>query len=139
MFSRISQYEIGVVLLFPKYRVQCGKISRLSSTCSAFRTRASNVGFGSGGYEEREEKRIIKVLQRAWGATVHQKLLSLIAFAKGGPASLLAAIAKSGFTAAFTLIFVSEIGDKQSEEEGNKDIGWEEEGITTPFPERVCL
>ncbi|KAK8574631.1 hypothetical protein V6N12_062321 [Hibiscus sabdariffa] len=163
MFSRISQYEIGVVLLFPKYRVQCGKISRLSSTCSAFRTRASNVGFGSGGYEEREEKRIIKVLQRAWGATVHQKrkakpssqipyplsiafvllgctlVLSLIAFAKGGPASLLAAIAKSGFTAAFTLIFVSEIGDKQSEEEGNKDIGWEEEGITTPFPERVCL
>ncbi|PPD98375.1 hypothetical protein GOBAR_DD04624 [Gossypium barbadense] len=39
-------------------------------------------------------------------------VLSLIAFAKGGPASLLAAIAKSGFTAAFTLIFVSEIGDK---------------------------
>lgn len=37
---------------------------------------------------------------------------SLITFTKGGPSSLLAAIAKSGFTAAFTLIFVSEIGDK---------------------------
>ena len=39
-------------------------------------------------------------------------VFSLIAFAKGGPSSLLAAIAKSGLTAAFTLIFVSEIGDK---------------------------
>lgn len=39
-------------------------------------------------------------------------VFSLIAFAKGGPKSILAAIAKSGFTAAFSLIFVSEIGDK---------------------------
>lgn len=39
-------------------------------------------------------------------------VFSLIAFVKGGPSSVLAAIAKSGFTAAFTLIFVSEIGDK---------------------------
>lgn len=39
-------------------------------------------------------------------------VFSLIAFVKGGPSSALAAIAKSGFTAAFTLIFVSEIGDK---------------------------
>ncbi|XP_027938126.1 protein PAM71-homolog, chloroplastic isoform X2 [Vigna unguiculata] len=39
-------------------------------------------------------------------------VFSLIAFVKGGPSSILAAIAKSGFTAAFTLIFVSEIGDK---------------------------
>lgn len=39
----------------------------------------------------------------------------LVAFVKGGPSSLLAAIAKSGFTAAFTLIFVSEIGDKVNE------------------------
>ncbi|KAE9452951.1 hypothetical protein C3L33_15144, partial [Rhododendron williamsianum] len=37
---------------------------------------------------------------------------SLVAFVKGGPSSILAAIAKSGFTAAFSLIFVSEIGDK---------------------------
>ena len=39
-------------------------------------------------------------------------VFSLVNFVKGGPSSLLAAIAKSGFTAAFTLIFVSEIGDK---------------------------
>lgn len=39
-------------------------------------------------------------------------VFSLIAFTKGGPSSILAAIAKSGFTAAFMLIFVSEIGDK---------------------------
>lgn len=39
-------------------------------------------------------------------------VFSLIAFTKGGPSSLIAAFAKSGFTAAFSLIFVSEIGDK---------------------------
>lgn len=39
-------------------------------------------------------------------------VFSLIAFLKGGPSLILEAIAKSGFTAAFTLIFVSEIGDK---------------------------
>ncbi|KAK8548508.1 hypothetical protein V6N13_054702 [Hibiscus sabdariffa] len=115
--------------------LQCGKISRLSSTCDAFRTRASNVGFGSGGYEEREEKEDHKSIAKGPGSDSSSEaakplsqipyplsiafvllgctlLLSLIAFAKGGPASLLAAIAKSGFTAAFTLIFVSEIGDK---------------------------
>ncbi|EHA8588958.1 GDT1-like protein 2, chloroplastic [Cocos nucifera] len=37
---------------------------------------------------------------------------SLVVFLKGGPSALVAALAKSGFTAAFTLIFVSEIGDK---------------------------
>lgn len=39
-------------------------------------------------------------------------VFTLVAFAKGGPSSLLPAVAKSGLTAAFTLIFVSEIGDK---------------------------
>ncbi|XP_074584830.1 GDT1-like protein 2, chloroplastic [Curcuma longa] len=36
----------------------------------------------------------------------------LIVSVKGGPSSFIATLAKSGFTAAFTLIFVSEIGDK---------------------------
>ncbi|XP_022886908.1 auxin-responsive protein IAA8-like [Olea europaea var. sylvestris] len=51
-------------------------------------------------------------------------VFSLIAFMKG-PSSLLAASAKSGFTAAFSLIFVSEIGDKQSSLAGpsGKEIG----------------
>ncbi|KAK8578145.1 hypothetical protein V6N13_047002 [Hibiscus sabdariffa] len=31
------------------------------------------------------------------------------------------------------------VDPKQSEEEGNKDVGWKEEGITTPFPERNQL
>ncbi|XP_024385279.1 GDT1-like protein 2, chloroplastic isoform X2 [Physcomitrium patens] len=35
-----------------------------------------------------------------------------LTLSKGGPAALMAAIAKSGFSAAFALIFVSEIGDK---------------------------
>lgn len=39
-------------------------------------------------------------------------VFSLITFVKGGQSSVLAAVAKSGFTAAFSLIFVSEIGDK---------------------------
>ncbi|KAG4157017.1 hypothetical protein ERO13_D02G035500v2 [Gossypium hirsutum] len=126
-FDSVSRLPISPSL-------QCRKISRLSSTCSTFRTRASNVGIGSGGYEdkdEREDQSIVKgpcsdsssealkppsqipyplsVAGVLLGCTL---VLSLIAFAKGGPASLLAAIAKSGFTAAFTLIFVSEIGDK---------------------------
>ena len=37
---------------------------------------------------------------------------SLVVFLKGGPSALVKALTKSGFTAAFTLIFVSEIGDK---------------------------
>jgi putative Ca2+/H+ antiporter (TMEM165/GDT1 family) len=37
---------------------------------------------------------------------------SLIVSLKGGPSIVIDALAKSGFTAAFTLIFVSEIGDK---------------------------
>lgn len=39
-------------------------------------------------------------------------VFSLIAFTKGGPSLTLTALSKSGFTAAFSLIFVSEIGDK---------------------------
>lgn len=39
-------------------------------------------------------------------------VFSVISFTKGTPSSILGAFAKSGFTAAFSLIFVSEIGDK---------------------------
>lgn len=97
--------------------------------------QASNVGIGSGGYEEREENdkekgfvnsphidsssnieklpvRIPYPLSIAIVLFGCALAFSLIAFGKGAPSLLLAAIAKSGFTAAFTLIFVSEIGDK---------------------------
>ncbi|KAF3793511.1 GDT1-like protein 2 [Nymphaea thermarum] len=39
-------------------------------------------------------------------------IASAAAFMKASPSALMSAVAKSGFTAAFTLIFVSEIGDK---------------------------
>ncbi|MBA0555468.1 hypothetical protein Golob_025645, partial [Gossypium lobatum] len=116
------------------FLVQCRKISRLSSTCSTFRTRASNVGIGSGGYEDKDEREDQSIVKGPRGDSSSEALkppsqipyplsvagvllgctlvLSLIAFAKGGPASLLAAMAKSGFTAAFTLIFVSETLDQ---------------------------
>ncbi|KAK6279158.1 Gdt1 family - like 3 [Theobroma cacao] len=115
--------------------LRCRQISRLSSTCSTFRAQASNVGIGSGGYEGREEKEDHKSFVKAPSSDGSSEavqppsqipyplsiaivllgcalVFSLIAFAKGGPSSLLAPIAKSGLTAAFTLIFVSEIGDK---------------------------
>ncbi|XVF38092.1 hypothetical protein REPUB_Repub20aG0068200 [Reevesia pubescens] len=125
--------SISKVTISPSLR--CRKISRLSSTCGTFRAQASNVGIGSGGYEGRDEKEDRKSFvngpssnsssevvkppsQIPYPVSIAIVLLgcslvfSLIAFAKGGPSSLLAAIAKSGLTAAFTLIFVSEIGDK---------------------------
>ncbi|XP_021896902.1 protein PAM71-homolog, chloroplastic isoform X1 [Carica papaya] len=115
--------------------LRCRQISRLHSACCRFRAQASNVSIGSGGYEGREEKHdqesyvndpsgdgstnIVKpptrisyplsVVLVLFGCAL---LFSLIAFGKGGSSSALAAIAKSGFTAAFSLIFVSEIGDK---------------------------
>lgn len=128
-----SFVSISKVPISPSLRYR--KLSRLSSTCSSFRAQASNVGIGSGGYEGREEtedhKSFVKgpssgsssevvapPSQIPYPLSIAIVLLgcalvfSLIAFAKGGPSSLLAAIAKSGFTAAFMLIFVSEIGDK---------------------------
>lgn len=111
------------------------EISKLNSRSGTFRAQASNVGIGSGGYEGKEEldnqksfvngppgdnlPEIVKPPSKIpyplsiaivlLGCTL---VFSLIAFLRGGPSSILAAIAKSGLTAAFTLIFVSEIGDK---------------------------
>ncbi|EEF44297.1 protein PAM71-homolog, chloroplastic [Ricinus communis] len=108
---------------------------RLISDFSILRPQASNVSIGSGGYEGGEEKDNQKNLVNGppsdnsseiveppskipYPLSIAVVLLgcafifSLIAFVKGGPSSILAAISKSGLTAAFTLIFVSEIGDK---------------------------
>ncbi|KAI3518492.1 hypothetical protein L1887_07293 [Cichorium endivia] len=95
---------------------------------------AFNVGAGSGGYAGRDENEnqnlstngstsessSIKKLPDQIPYPVSIALIlsgcalifSIIAFGKSAPSPLLAAISKSGFTAAFTLIFVSEIGDK---------------------------
>nr|XP_048333492.1 protein PAM71-homolog, chloroplastic-like [Ziziphus jujuba var. spinosa] len=112
--------------------LRCREISRYGTV----RVQASsNVSIGSGGYEGRDENEKQKIFENAssnGGSPEIRKrperipyslsialvlfgsalVFSLIAFVKGGPSAVLAAIAKSGFTAAFTLIFVSEIGDK---------------------------
>ncbi|KAJ8451180.1 hypothetical protein Cgig2_013952 [Carnegiea gigantea] len=100
------------------------------------RSQASNVGVGSSGYDasedhnsqnlfvnspssesssetEKRPNRIPYPLSIAMVLLGSALVFSLIMFVKGGPSSILAAIAKSGFAAAFMLIFVSEIGDKE--------------------------
>nr|XP_043631728.1 protein PAM71-homolog, chloroplastic isoform X1 [Erigeron canadensis] len=97
----------------------------------SLRVNASNVG-GYAGREENDTQSLstdnpnsddssdIKKLPNQIPYAVSVALVlsgcalvfSMIAFGKGAPSTLLAAIAKSGFTAAFMLIFVSEIGDK---------------------------
>ncbi|KAI3915638.1 hypothetical protein MKX01_015463 [Papaver californicum] len=108
-------------------------VVNLTSARDTIRAQASNVSIGSPDYdgsEENSDKKITKSdppskpkLEKPldlvpYLASISAVLLGcaslflLIAFVNGGPSALLAAIAKSGFTAAFTLIFVSEIGDK---------------------------
>ncbi|KAF6171076.1 hypothetical protein GIB67_010944 [Kingdonia uniflora] len=116
-------------------KVRCNESLRFFSSCGRISAQASNVSIGSGGYEQGEENDKREVfIENLPGETpskpeaplsqvpylvsiavvllVCALAFSLIAFANGGPSSILAAIAKSGFTAAFMLIFVSEIGDK---------------------------
>ncbi|KAL7219980.1 hypothetical protein ACSBR2_012942 [Camellia fascicularis] len=115
--------------------LRCRELSRLKSVCNTIRAHASNVGVGSAGYGGREENDNQKIFVNDAQSDSSSKIgkppnripyllslasvlfgcafvYSLIAFVKGGPSAVLAAIAKSGFTAAFSLIFVSEIGDK---------------------------
>uniref|UniRef100_A0A1J3HQ55 GDT1 family protein n=1 Tax=Noccaea caerulescens TaxID=107243 RepID=A0A1J3HQ55_NOCCA len=116
--------------------LRCRQRSKLDLLCGKFRVRASNAGVGSGSYGgpgEDDGSQSSSSLDQSH-ATSSESLkprepfpytlsialvllscglvFSLITFVKGGPSSVLAAVAKSGFTAAFSLIFVSEIGDK---------------------------
>lgn len=108
--------------------------SSLNARSTSDIVHASNVGFGSAGYDERQESDEQNTVapNTRNSSTENEKspyqipyplsialvlcgcgfVFSLIAFTKGNPSSVLGAIAKSGFTAAFSLIFVSEIGDK---------------------------
>ncbi|CAK8570539.1 unnamed protein product [Lathyrus sativus] len=114
--------------------LRCRQKLKLSLVRGEIRSQASNVGVGPGDYGNNHEKdsqnvsernsvddnssKVVKPIRVPYPASIASVLFgcalvfSLIAFVKGGPSSVLAAIAKSGFTAAFTLIFVSEIGDK---------------------------
>ncbi|KAM1499790.1 hypothetical protein ACFX14_022423 [Malus domestica] len=116
-----------------KPSLRCRVISRCAGR--NVRVQASNVSIGSGGYEDSEENKNKKIFPSDAPSDSSSEIekhpvqipyplsvglvplgcalvFALIAFVKGGPSALLAAIAKSGFTAAFSLISVSEIGDK---------------------------
>ncbi|VVB01291.1 unnamed protein product [Arabis nemorensis] len=114
--------------------LRCRRRQKLDLLCGKFRVYASNADVGSGSYGGGEEDGSQSSLIDQSHATSSESLkprepfpyslsialvllscglvFSLITFVKGGPSSVLAAVAKSGFTAAFSLIFVSEIGDK---------------------------
>ncbi|RDX82984.1 Protein PAM71-homolog, chloroplastic [Mucuna pruriens] len=128
-----SSYFTRTTILYP---LRCKQKSRLSLARGTIRAQASNIsGVEPGDYGSNNEKDGQNVFGRSATDDSSSKVVkppnqipyplsiafvllgcalvfSLIAFVKGGPSSVLAAIAKSGFTAAFTLIFVSEIGDK---------------------------
>ncbi|XP_073102964.1 GDT1-like protein 2, chloroplastic isoform X2 [Elaeis guineensis] len=114
-------------------RYRC--IPRLKSIGRIIRVQASNVNVGSGSYGREGEREghsnlmdgstsetssgsdkplsgVRYQLSIAGVLLVCTLAFSLVVFLKGGPSALVKALAKSGFTAAFTLIFVSEIGDK---------------------------
>ncbi|ESQ56336.1 hypothetical protein EUTSA_v10025564mg [Eutrema salsugineum] len=116
---------------FPPLR--CRRRSELDLLCGKFRVSASNAVVGSGSYGGEEDGSQSSSLDQShanpseslkpqgpfpYSLSIALVLLScglvfsLITFVKGGPSTVLAAVAKSGFTAAFSLIFVSEIGDK---------------------------
>ncbi|GAB2266744.1 Protein PAM71-, chloroplastic [Dionaea muscipula] len=104
------------------------------SAYGPMRSQASNVGLGSSAHDGKEEGDGQNIFDDPANKSSHQLgkppdripyplsialvllgcavVYSLIMFVKLEPSSILAAISKSGFTAAFSLIFVSEIGDK---------------------------
>ncbi|XP_060180292.1 protein PAM71-homolog, chloroplastic [Lycium barbarum] len=115
--------------------LRCTGLPKLRQRHSRIIPYASNVGVGSGSFEESQgnESQNVSVNQPSTDGSSKIEALpsqipyplsialvlcgcalifSLITFTKGGPSSLVAAFSKSGFTAAFSLIFVSEIGDK---------------------------
>ncbi|CAJ1967922.1 unnamed protein product [Sphenostylis stenocarpa] len=135
MFTANSNPRVSDIM--PElYTVRSRQKSGLSFACGTIRAQASNIsGVEPGDYGSNEKNghnvfennaiddsssKVVKPpdqipypLSIAFVLLGCALVFSLIAFViKGGPSSVLAALAKSGFTAAFTLIFVSEIGDK---------------------------
>ncbi|ONK79581.1 uncharacterized protein A4U43_C01F7830 [Asparagus officinalis] len=117
------------------FALQCRYTSQLKSLHRIIKVQASNLDLGAGSYEDSgANDRHKDLVNSSANETSAQStkplsgpryllsiagvllgcalLFTLIVSFKGGPSALVAALAKSGFTAAFTLIFVSEIGDK---------------------------
>lgn len=122
-------------LIKAPFALQYRSVGRLKSGRSIIKAQASNVNVGAGGYEDagtnEQRKDLTKNSASETSAQLPEHLsgsryllsiagillgcalvFSLIVSFKGGPSASVAALAKSGFTAAFMLIFVSEIGDK---------------------------
>ncbi|XP_078427717.1 protein PAM71-homolog, chloroplastic isoform X2 [Wolffia australiana] len=110
-------------------------VLRVNASRDKIVAHASNINIGAGGFGEsdgNDEKRTQQNGSTSSSSSNPKNMLSrisyplsvvavllgcalafaLIVLPKGNPSTVVAAIAKSGFTAAFTLIFVSEIGDK---------------------------
>ncbi|KAK6127850.1 hypothetical protein DH2020_038419 [Rehmannia glutinosa] len=117
------------MLLMPTFSltVRCREARNSDVGSRIIRTRALNVGTGSGGYEERpgngshsssadaQHNNLVIIFPYLFPTALVLcacTVVFLIVLFTKGPSSLLPALAKSGFTAAFSLIFVSEIGDK---------------------------
>ncbi|XP_020079899.1 GDT1-like protein 2, chloroplastic isoform X2 [Ananas comosus] len=121
--------------LSPSISLRYRCLSRFRSLHYSIRAQASNVNIGAGGYggeggtsshgdmadgstsgtSPKSEKPLSGVryqLSIAGVLLISMLAFSLIVTLKGGPSAVIDALAKSGFTAAFTLISVSEIGDK---------------------------
>ncbi|XP_037483233.1 GDT1-like protein 2, chloroplastic [Triticum dicoccoides] len=114
--------------------VRCRLLSWLKPIRYDVRVQTSSVDLGAGSYEgdeaggHREQldssdtKSSNEPAKPVSGSRYMQAIAAVlllcalasafIIFFKGQPSAVVAALAKSGFTAAFTLIFVSEIGDK---------------------------
>ncbi|KAK3143092.1 hypothetical protein QOZ80_4BG0358230 [Eleusine coracana subsp. coracana] len=113
---------------------KCRSLSWLKPMRNDIRVHMSNVNVGAGNYEGDEASRHGEHLDNSAtrNSSTPEKPLSgprylqsigivlllcglaaaFIIFFKGQPSAVVDMLAKSGFTAAFTLIFVSEIGDK---------------------------
>ncbi|XP_047951969.1 protein PAM71-homolog, chloroplastic isoform X1 [Salvia hispanica] len=115
------------------FTVQCREAQKDAAGSRLIRSHALNVGAGSGSYDESEGNDSQSSLAKQHTETSSNiekspdripylfpiavvlcscTLAFLLILFKKGPTSILPALAKSGFTAAFSLIFVSEIGDK---------------------------
>ncbi|CAL5033573.1 unnamed protein product [Urochloa decumbens] len=106
---------------FVKHRL----LSWMKPTRHDVRVQMSNANIGTGGYEgdgansHGDSNKPAKPLSGSSDLQSIGAVLLLCALAagffvffKGQPSAVVSALAKSGFTAAFSLIFVSEIGDK---------------------------